>query len=111
MKRKLIATLLLAVHLTGCYGWRTATISPAQLTADEPPPTVLLTLKNGTRVRFNDPTIRNDSINGVALSDVSTITTTARRFSAGKTTLALVVLGVPAPLAVIIGIGCQADCF
>ena len=111
MKRKLFAALLLAVHLTGCHSWRTTTISPGQLTADEPPPTALLTLKDGTRVRFNDPTIRNDSINGVALSDVSTITTTVRRFSAGRTTLALVVIGVSAPLAVIVGIGCQADCF
>ena len=48
---------------------------------------MLLTLKDGTQVRFNNPTIRNDSINGVAFFDVSTITTTVRRFSAGKTTL------------------------
>ena len=80
MKRKLIAMLFLAVHVTGCHSWRTATITPAQLNADEPPPTALLTLKDGTRVRFNEPTIRNDSINGVAFSDVSTITTTARRY-------------------------------
>ena len=111
MKKKLIVTLLFAVHLAGCHGYRTATISPAQLTAGEPPPTVLLTLKDGTRIRFNDPTIRNDSINGVALSDVSTITTTVPHFSAVKTTLGLVVLGVPAPLAVMIGLGCRADCF
>lgn len=111
MKRKLIAMLFLAVHVTGCHSWRTATITPAQLNADEPPPTALLTLKDGTRVRFNEPTIRNDSINGVAFSDVSTITTTARRYSAAKTTLGLVVLGMPVGLAVIIGLGCQSDCF
>ena len=109
MKRKLIAMLFLAVHVTGCHSWRTATITPAQLNADEPPPTALLTLKDGTRVRFNEPTIRNDSINGVAFSDVST--TTARRYSAAKTTLGLVVLGMPVGLAVIIGLGCQSDCF
>ena len=50
MKWKPIAMLLLAVHLTGCHSWHTATITPAQLDADAPPPTALLTLKDGTVV-------------------------------------------------------------
>ena len=104
---RLIAALLLAVHLTGCYNWHTPTISPAQIIADEQPAKVRVTQTDGTRLTLDDPTIQNDSIRGrsgpgiifslfapsssVALSDVSTIE--VRRLSAGKTPGAVV--GVP----------------
>ena len=84
MKRKLIAALLLAVHLTGCHSWHTATMSPAEVITDEQPSTVRVTLTDGTRLTVDDPTIQNDTIGGVvALSDVRTIE--VRRFSIGKT--------------------------
>ena len=92
MKKKLIATLLLAVHLTGCNSWHTPTISPAEVIADEKPSEVRVTLKDGTRLTLDDPTIRGDSIGTVAaLSDVRTIE--VRRFSIGKTVG--LVLGAP----------------
>ena len=62
---RLVAALLLAVHLTGCYSWHTTTIRPAQLIAEENPSAVRITLTDGETVTVKDPTMRNDSIVGV----------------------------------------------
>ena len=70
MKRKLIATLLLAVHLTGCYSWRPTTISPAQLIAEEQPDKVRVTLTDETRLTLDRPRIGNDSIWGSKIRGV-----------------------------------------
>ena len=91
MKRKLIATLLLAVHLTGCHSWYRTTTDLAQLLADEQPSKVRVTRKDGTQWTLRDGRIRNDSIDGFAVSDVRTIE--VRSLNTGKT-VGLVV-GVP----------------
>ena len=89
---RLIATLLIAVHLAGCYSWRATTTSPAEVIAEEQPSAVRVTLTDGTRLTLDAPTIRGDSIGRVAaLSDVRTIE--VRRFSIGKTVG--LVLGAP----------------
>ena len=92
-----VALLMLVLHLTGCYSWRTTTASPAQLIVDEQPSTVRVTLTDGTQRTLPDPTVRNDSISGVALSDVRAVE--VRSFSTGKT-LGLIV-GVPLGLAAV----------
>ncbi len=45
---RLVAALLLAVHLTGCHSWRTTTIS--QLIAEEEPSFVRVTWTNGRQL-------------------------------------------------------------
>ena len=65
-------------------------------------------MTDGTQVTFDNPTIQNDSIGAVALSDVRLIE--VRRFSAGKT--AALVIGVPvglATLAIVALLICAAD--
>ncbi len=113
---RLVAALLLAVHLTGCHSWHTTTIRPAQLIAEENPSAVRITLTNGRgRLIVVDPTIRNDSIvpeSGrayVAVSDVSTIE--VRHLSVWKT-IALP-FGSFAGLVALGGIACVVDngCF
>ena len=78
LARRVIAALLL-VLLNACYSWRTTTISPAQLIAEEEPSIVRVTLTDGRQLTLRDPTIRNDSLvheNGrarVVLSEVSAV--------------------------------------
>jgi hypothetical protein len=50
---------------------------------EEQPSTVRVTLTDGTEVTLRGPLIRNDSIGGVALSDISTVE--VRRISIAKT--------------------------
>ena len=83
-----VALLMLVLHLTGCYGWRTTTVRPGELIAVEQPSAVRVTLTDGTQRTLPDPTIRNDSISGVALADVSTFE--VRRFSIRRTLVVLV---------------------
>ena len=136
MKNKLIATLLLAAHLAGCYSMRTTTISPTEIIADEQPSTVRVTLTDGTQLTLEDPTTRNDSISGfvsisaagtIELADGRRMTVTdpttetvfstvalsdvrsleVRSFSEGKTWA--LVLGVPVGLlGVLVGLGAIA---
>ena len=62
-----------------------------------------VTLTDGTQVTLDDPTIRNDSINGVALSDGSTIE--VQRVSASK--IFNLIVGVPVGLFVALLVGCS----
>ena len=112
---RLVAALLLAVNLTGCHSWRTTTISPTQLIAEEEPSSVRVTLTNGRQLTLVDVSIRNDSIvreDGrayVAVSDVSTVE--VRYLSVWKT-IALP-LGVFVGAVALGGIACVVDngCF
>ena len=109
-----VTAALLVVLLTACHSWRTTTISPAQFIAEEEPSSVRVTLRDGTQLTLDDPTIRNDSIvseDGEAqlvVSDVFRLE--LRQFSVTKT----VVLGiflVPLGLAVVLIVNCAAtDC-
>ena len=61
LARRVIAALFL-VLLNACYSWRTATISPAQLIAEQEPSIVRVTLTDGMQLTLRDPSIRNDSL-------------------------------------------------
>ena len=73
--------------------------------AEEQPSRVRVTLTDGTQVTLDDPTIQNDSIGGVALSDVRLIE--VRSFSTGKTVA--LVIGVPVGYAIMVVASCLWD--
>jgi len=79
LSRRIIAALLL-MQLTACYSWRSTTISPWQVIAEEKPSDVRVTRTDGSQLTLVDPFIRNGSIvsnhgrigASVLFSDVST---------------------------------------
>ena len=64
LARRVIAALLM-VLLTACQTWRPTFVSPQTLIPVEQPSSVRATLRSGTRVTLENPTMRNDSIFGV----------------------------------------------
>ena len=68
-----MALVLLVLHLGACTTWRPATVSPQQLIREEQPSSVRITLTSGETITVIDPIVRNDSIGGIPLSDVSTV--------------------------------------
>jgi len=70
LARRVIAALLM-VLLTACQTWRPTFVSPQTLIPVEQPSSVRATLRSGTRVTLENPTMRNDSIFGVTDAGVA----------------------------------------
>ena len=62
--RRVIAALLL-VLLTACQTWRPTGVGPQTYIPAEQPSTVRATLRTGTTVTLETPTVRGDSIFGI----------------------------------------------
>ena len=62
--RRVIAALLM-VLLTACQTWRPTGVGPQTYIPAEQPSTVRATLRTGTTVTLETPTVRGDSIFGI----------------------------------------------
>ena len=91
---RLVALLMLVLHLTGCYAWQPVTVGPRQLIEEEQPGQIRILQTDGMQVLLDGPTIRDDSIVGIpgrlrtatiriALSDIGSVE--VRRISTPKT--------------------------
>lgn len=108
-----IAVVLVVLHLNACSTWQPATVSPRELVERDQPSSVRVTRLDGRQSVLRDPYITNDSIVGwvripcsslaisgrciggrsldpALLDEVTAIQ--VRRFSAGTTVLASVVV-------------------
>ena len=122
LARRVIAALLM-VLLTACQTWRPTFVSPQTLIPVEQPSSVRATLRSGTRVTLENPTMRNDSIFGVTDAGVVGVASQdlglleVQRLSILRTvgaTWLLVSLAVGAVSVVLIAgcaLGGRDDCF
>ena len=113
-QQRFIATLLL-VLLTACHSWQPTTVSPQGWTPEERPSSVRVTLTNGEFVTVENPTVRNDSIVGVAGSDVGVASRDVRLFEVRRVSFgASIGVGLFASVAVLFGAllaACAGDNF
>jgi hypothetical protein len=101
--------LLLLTGLGGCMGWRTSTVEPANLIAQDHPGAVRVTRRDGSRVIMFKPVVEGDSLRGrqgrhtmaLPLSDVADVSVQKTKVGA---TAFLVVL-TAATVAAVIAIG------
>ena len=64
LARRVVAALLMVV-LTACHTWRPTGVGPQTYIPAEQPSTVRATLRTGTTVTLETPTVRGDSIFGI----------------------------------------------
>jgi hypothetical protein len=115
--RRPLAAILLSLQVASCTSWRVASVSPAQLIAEEQPAKIRVTRSDGTRLVLHQPSVQGDSLVGshaagiagpdraVALVDVTAVA--RRRGDTGRTVLLGV--GVAALLAGTIAFAATAD--
>jgi hypothetical protein len=106
-----VALLMLVLHLTGCYSWQPATISPRELLKEEQPGQIRILHADGTRIELRDPRIETDSLTArifdrlrtgdvrIALSDIYSVE--ARRISTPLTMGAVVLTGAGLAVALV----------
>ena len=103
-----LALFLLVLHLTGCYSWQPATVSPRQFIEEEQPGQIRIVQADGERMELRNPRIESDSLTArifsnlrtgtvrIALADITAVEW--RRLHVGKTVLAMVLLYLPVAL-------------
>jgi hypothetical protein len=103
-----LALFLLVLHLTGCYSWQPATVSPRQFIEEEQPGQIRIVQADGERMELRNPRIESDSLTArifsrlrtgtvrIALADITAVE--SRRLQVGKTVLAMVPLYLPVAL-------------
>jgi hypothetical protein len=103
-ERRRTAAVLLCVHFAGCSSWHMETAAPATVLAERHPAQVRVTQLDGHRLVIYQPYLAGDELEGLArparagqpagdsirmpVAGVSGLAT--RRFSAGRTVLAIV---------------------
>ena len=109
LRRRPIAAMLLALHLTSCTFWTVSKTPLPELTGgDTPPALVRVVTIDGEKLELTDPRVHNDTLIGgavpdtgwvfVALADITKVE--VRKKDALKTGLAVVVVaGVVLALA------------
>ena len=94
MRFRRLATIALAVLMTGCQGWRLESVPPAEFVARERPERIQVTRTDRTKVELFTPSVVGDSLKGfpsekainpiaVPLDETATVST--RHFSMKKT--------------------------
>jgi hypothetical protein len=102
-------SLLVGLHLSGCYSWARSTLRPDELVSAEQPETIRVTGADSARLVLKQPTTRNDSLIGVAADGAVTAVAgeevcavEVRRFSWQKTVG--LGLGIAAGAAAAVGV-------
>lgn len=88
-------SLMLLLHLAGCYSWQPVTVSPRQFVEDEQPGHIRISQGDDEELELRNPRIEGDSLAAristynrtgivrIALTDITAFR--ARRFSTLKT--------------------------
>lgn len=63
--RMVTLTVIVVMHLTGCYTWRTAGLTPRRYITEQRPAAVRLMLSDGQRITLENPEIVGQSVAGV----------------------------------------------
>ena len=60
-----VSLLLMALYLTGCATWQTATVSPQQLIVEERPARIVVVETDGTRTELSEPGVVANAVTGL----------------------------------------------
>ena len=94
------ASLMLLLHLTGCYSWQPVTASPRQFVEEEQPGHIRISQGDDEELELRNPRVEGDSLAAristfnrtgtvrIALTDITAVE--SRRLQVGKTVLAIV---------------------
>ncbi len=106
--RRLAASLMLLLHLAGCYSWQPVTASPRQFVEEEQPGHIRISQADDEELELRNPRVEGDSLAAristynrtgivrIALADITAVEW--RRLQVGKTVWAIVPLYLPVVL-------------
>ncbi len=117
--RRILSCILLPAYVASCTSWHVEPVSPAQVVTQDQPPTIRVTLNDGSLLVLDSPVVLGDTLLGhartesnaqraVLLADISRVETPGKWDSVKTIGLtAGILLGLLGAMALAWHIGCQ----